>query len=136
MKRVLVFIAGLLVVGVALAQTGSALLTWVPSSTYTNGAPMQTGEQRLYVERTNETQCGAGPATWPNQLATLTAGIASYQHSSLWNGAYYYIATVVDIFGTESAASNMACKVVNISGNWEPPPQGVIPNPPTNLVAQ
>ena len=113
---------------------GSTSLTWLPANAYENGAPMQLAEQRLFVAKTNDVACGTPPQTF-NQFAVVSPGIATYIDSGLWNSTYYYTAVSVDIFGNPSVNSNVACKRINITGNWEPPPVGVRPNPPTNLQA-
>ena len=115
---------------------GQSALTWIPATSYTNGQAMQTGEQRLFVARTFEAACNTSPPTVFDPLATVGAGIANFTHSGLYNGTYYYTSVAVDIFGNASVNSNVACKRVSLSGNWEPPPVGVVPNPPTNLVVQ
>lgn len=111
------------------------MLSWIPATTYTDNSPMQLGQQRIYAARTDELACGAPPPITA-LLATVSAGIATYVDSGLWNGTYYYAATSVDIFGSESVQSNAACKRVSITGNWQPPPAGVAPNPPSNLQVQ
>ena len=117
--------------------SGSSTLTWIPATLYTNGTPMQLGSQRLFLARTFESACSAAaPPTVFDPLATVSAGIATYIHDSLWNGTYYYTAVSVDIFGNTSVNSNVACKRINIAGNWEAPPEGVRPSPPQNLQVQ
>lgn len=130
--------AVVLVAGAVSGQSGggagSTTLSWVPANSYTDGRPMQLGEQRLYVAKTNDAACGTPPQTF-DQFAVVSAGIASFVHSGLWNSTYYYTAVSVDLFGNASVNSNVACKRINLTGNWEPPPVGTVPNPPTNLQA-
>lgn len=130
-------LVALIVAFIANAQTGSSLLTWIPATTYTDSLPMQLGSQKLYYARNFDTACNlvSAPTSF-NLITSLTPGIATYQHSTLWNGTYYYTLTVIDIFGTSSANSNVACKRINITGNFEPPGPGVKPNPPSGLTVQ
>lgn len=117
--------------------SGSTTLSWIPAVVYTNGAPMQLGSQRLFVARTDDTACNLNAApTVFNQFASVSAGVATARHDNLWNGTYYYTAVSVDIFGNTSVNSNVACKRINIAGNWEAPPEGVRPQPPQNLQVQ
>ena len=120
--------------GVQAAGTGSTSLLWDPADSYTDGSFMVLANQRIYAARDANVQCGTAPDIGSFVLiASVEAGIASYVYGSQYNGAWYFYATSIDVFGNESDPSNIACNSINITGNWQPPGQGVKPLPPGQL---
>lgn len=127
MRRFGVFLGLALLTAPLWAQVGQVTLGWVPATTYTDGSPLTLARQDIYRGE------NGGPLLL---LTSVGPGLAAYVDPALFNADYCYHVVSVDGAAVVSAPSNQACKSVAIPGNATPPPAGVIPNPPTALVAQ
>jgi len=89
------------VVGTA---TGSAMLSWMPPTSYTDGSPLTLAGYRV--------RWGTSQGSYPNAVS-ISGGLSSYVVTQLTPGTWYFVVTAYDQAQIESVFSNMATKVVN-----------------------
>jgi hypothetical protein len=89
------------VVGTA---TGSAMLSWMPPTSYTNGNPLTLAGYKVYW--------GTTQGNYPN-VVSISNGLTSYVVDQLTPGTWYFAVTALDQAQVESVFSNVASKVVN-----------------------
>jgi hypothetical protein len=89
------------VVGTA---TGSASLSWIPPTSYTDGSPMTPASYKVYW--------GSSQGSYPN-VVSVSGGLSSYVVDQLTPGTWYFVVTALDQAQVESVFSNAASKVVN-----------------------
>jgi hypothetical protein len=91
-------------VQVVATATGSASLSWIPPTSYTDGAPMTPASYKVYW--------GASQGSYPN-VVSVSGGLSSYVVDQLTPGTWYFVVTALDQAQVESVFSNVASKVVN-----------------------
>ncbi len=55
---------------------------------------------------------GTTPGTYPNSVAVINPGLASYMVENLVPSTYYFVTTAFNTSGSESVFSNMAQKTI------------------------
>lgn len=86
----------------AVPSYGSAKLSWVPPTLYTDNSPLSTlGGYNIYY--------GTSPGTYPNKISVSNPGLTSYVVGNIkTNTTYYFVITAYDANGVESDYSNTA----------------------------
>lgn len=98
---------------------GTATLSWLPPTTYTDGTVLNVSRYQLYMQVN-----GGSYAPVPDAIG---GGLTTYVVSGLFNGDYCWQLTALDAAEVESVPSNTACKTISVGGNTPRP------NPPTGL---
>lgn len=124
-RQSLAFLAGLLLAGVAAAQTGSSLLTWTPPARNTDGSNLtDLAGYRVYW--------GTAPGHYPSSATLSNPGLTSYVVDQLTPATWYFVVTALNVVGVESSFSNIASKT--IVGEPLPQPEPIeSPGPVRNL---
>jgi hypothetical protein len=89
-------------ISVVATATGSALLTWTPPTTNTDGSPLTLTGYKVYW--------GTSQGNYPNSRQ-IPPGVASHVVEPLTPATWYFVVTALSATG-ESAYSNVASKVV------------------------
>jgi hypothetical protein len=89
------------VVGTA---TGSAMLTWQPPTTYTDGSSLQIAGYRVYW--------GTSQNNLNNSVNLQGGGLSSYVVDQLTPGTWYFAVSALDAAQLESSMSNVASKTI------------------------
>jgi hypothetical protein len=92
-------------VTVQAVATGSALLSWTPPTTNTDGSPLTNlAGYKIYW--------GTQQGTYPNSATLNNPGLATYVVEGLAPGTYFFVATAVNTLGAESSFSGVASKTI------------------------
>jgi hypothetical protein len=88
---------------VVATATGSATLTWMPPTTYTDGSPLQIAGYRVYwgTSRNNL-----------NNSRNVPTGLSSYVVDQLTPGTWYFAISALDAAQLEGSMSNVASKTI------------------------
>ena len=92
-------------VAAAPAQTGTALLNWVPPTQNTDGSAI-TNLAGYYI------YYGSSPTTMTNRIQISNAGLSAYTVTGLASGTTYFAISAYESGGAESALSNIGSKVI------------------------
>jgi hypothetical protein len=98
--------------------TGTALISWIPPNSYTDGTPLVVNQIKIYREVN-------GAQIWNLVASIPSISGTSWLDERLFNGRYCYAATATDFADLESVRSNSECKTVSVGGNIP------LPNAPT-----
>lgn len=85
--------------------TGSATLSWLPSTEQTSGDPLTN------LAGTN-IYWGTEIGSYPNSVKIRNSGITRYVIEQLTPATWYFVVTAVDTSGVESSFSNIASKTI------------------------
>ncbi len=85
--------------------TGSATLSWLPSTEQTSGDPLTN------LAGTN-IYWGTEIGSYPNSVKIRNSGITRYVIDQLTPATWYFVVTAVDAAGVESSFSNVASKTI------------------------
>ncbi|HJR69542.1 MAG TPA: putative Ig domain-containing protein [Gammaproteobacteria bacterium] len=92
-------------VTVQAVATGSAMLSWTPPTTNTDGSPLTNlAGYKIYW--------GTQQGTYPNSVTLNNPGLATYVVEGLVPGTYFFVATAVNTLGAESSFSGVASKTI------------------------
>ena len=84
---------------------GSAALTWIPPTENIDGTALTNlAGYRLYW--------GRQPSNYTSSVAIMNPGITAYVVENLASGTYYFVATAVNLNGTESVVSPEIAQVI------------------------
>ena len=89
--------------------TGTATLTWMPPTEYTDGSALSNlAGYKIYY--------GTSSGSYSNVITVNNVGTASYVIENIPAGrTYYFVVTAFDANGTESAYSNVVSKTITSS---------------------
>jgi len=85
--------------------TGSATLSWLPPSSYTDGSPLTIQGYRFYA--------GPNQANLALVEDLPQPGLSSHMLNGLGPGQWFFAVTVYDAQGVESSFSGIASKTIN-----------------------
>jgi len=88
--------------------TGSAVLSWKPPATRSDGAPLSFAEIAGYV-----LYYGVAPGNYSSSISINDAYTTSVTVADLPRGTYYFAVTTRDTSGMESAYSKAAMRVID-----------------------
>lgn len=93
-------------IDVVQGSAGSALVSWLPPTTYTDNTALggNLASYRIYYS--------TEPGTYSN-MVSVSPGVTSAVIENLAPNTYYFVATAVDFEGLESGFSNIAIKTIN-----------------------
>jgi hypothetical protein len=85
--------------------TGSAMLSWTPPTSNTDGSPLTNlAGYKIYW--------GTVQGTYPNSVTLNNPGLTSHVVDSLVPGTYFFVATALNAVGAESTFSTVASKTI------------------------
>ncbi len=85
--------------------TGSVTLSWTPPTENADGTALtDLAGYRIYY--------GTTEGDYPNMIDIANAGVATYVVENLSPDSYFFVSTAYDVFGNESAQSNVASTTV------------------------
>jgi hypothetical protein len=86
--------------------SGTAVLSWTPPTTNTDGSPLELAGFNIY----------AGTSSGNLQLQTSVSALdTTFVVENLAEGTYFFAVTAVSVTGTESSFSNIASKTILVS---------------------
>lgn len=85
--------------------TGSATLSWVPPTQYSDGSTLVLSGYRISY--------GTSPDSYSTTIAVTNPGLSSYVIDNLTSGTYYFIITALDAAGVESPQSSPVSKTIS-----------------------
>lgn len=135
MKTMLAVLFLVFVCSIAHAQTGTATVSWVAPTTYTDNTPIPAGDLTGYV--VTWSKCGGTSPNYTMTAATGTASVAapalSFTDTTLdttWTVPHCFTVAAVSKAKGNSAASAVVYKQIVA------PPPAVFPKSPTGVAAK
>lgn len=117
MLRLATALAALLIASTALAQTGTATLSWTAPTQRTDGSTLAAGELTNYVISWG--QCAGTSPNWtmPASVttATVAASVTTYTATGLttgWTNPHCFVVASVSVSGTGPASTPPVTKLI------------------------